>query len=570
MRLKDYPRPPSDNGRGIHWSPSQYQWGKKDWDLWAQRLLDMKIKWVLCVSPPDNNANELAKRLIDLEIMPVVRFMGSKEPTVAGGAIMEKIAELVELGVSYFQLKNENDAAVERQRGIFETGWQRIDAQNIISEARRVISLGGIYCIYAYNTSLQQNAIQLIEQEGGRDVLEASALIVHNYGKGRPPNYPNDEVRMFGKHVEEFEYYSQGQPESWSDVQVKATVWKGLTREAVNNLRDGQGDPNITIYEDSTNFRMPEAWAKFYIDLGLNPPAIIGGEAGWEPEDAIDPWYPNPTAKKHSEYLVEAIEYMQATVPLKIFQPDGSYEIQDVPDYIVANTYWHMAEKQFGWDTGGQWEQGAWWTDWYNQKYELRGRLPIVDDIIALPTNVRHVGNVSPQWKVRQKLDPPDYVAEWDSRLKYLEVSINSVVTDEPAWRVMAGQWQDTTDLQILTAGYLFVKVLDETGQPIEGAEIKVYRPEGDRTVFDTIITKGRTDNYMANYALYAPMPTYNITVNRGDYQSDTIWGLGLGRESAISYERTSTLLTFVLSTDDEETPPTPEVCPCCGYPIPR
>ena len=118
MELKDYPRPPSDNGRGLHWSSAQYAWGRDEWELWSQRLLDMKIKWVTVICPADSNANELCKRLIDLEIMPVVRFMGNKEPTVAGGGIMAKVEDLIALGVRYFQLKNENDAAVEREGGV--------------------------------------------------------------------------------------------------------------------------------------------------------------------------------------------------------------------------------------------------------------------------------------------------------------------------------------------------------------------------------------------------------------------------------------------------------------------
>ena len=49
MELHEFPRPPQDNSRGVHWSISSYEWGKRDWDFWAEQLLAMKIKWALTI-----------------------------------------------------------------------------------------------------------------------------------------------------------------------------------------------------------------------------------------------------------------------------------------------------------------------------------------------------------------------------------------------------------------------------------------------------------------------------------------------------------------------------------------
>ena len=91
MKLSEYPRPPADNGRGVHWSPSQYQWGRPDWLQWQKHILDMGLKWVKVNVPPDYNAEAIAKRLIDIEVMPVCRFI-VKNPAKINASIEKRVS----------------------------------------------------------------------------------------------------------------------------------------------------------------------------------------------------------------------------------------------------------------------------------------------------------------------------------------------------------------------------------------------------------------------------------------------------------------------------------------------
>ena len=89
----------------MHWSPDQYAWGDTDngygWYQWAQRLKQLKIKWLKVIVAPDFTADSLIKRVVDLDIMPVVRFI-TKNPTTMDGAHLQCIQRLINLGAYYF------------------------------------------------------------------------------------------------------------------------------------------------------------------------------------------------------------------------------------------------------------------------------------------------------------------------------------------------------------------------------------------------------------------------------------------------------------------------------------
>ena len=72
--LDHFPRPNGDNGRGVHWSHSQYFWGKDDWGFWKEQIQAMNLKWIKLLDDGGGSAEGLVKRLVDLQVMPVVRF----------------------------------------------------------------------------------------------------------------------------------------------------------------------------------------------------------------------------------------------------------------------------------------------------------------------------------------------------------------------------------------------------------------------------------------------------------------------------------------------------------------
>ncbi len=74
MRIEDFPRPRGDNRRGIHWSASVYHPAGSGLDYWLDELQALRIKWVKVLDDGGGSSLELCRRLISLDIMPVVRL----------------------------------------------------------------------------------------------------------------------------------------------------------------------------------------------------------------------------------------------------------------------------------------------------------------------------------------------------------------------------------------------------------------------------------------------------------------------------------------------------------------
>jgi len=563
MKLSEYPRPPADNGRGIHWSPSQYQWGRKDWLTWQKRILELGFKWIKVNVPPDYNAEAITKRLIDIGVMPVCRFI-RKNPTRIDGSIAKTIERLVKLGVRYFETNNEPDADVEWVGYRRPSKWEEVVIQNLIHDANLLHSLGAFPAFVAFNTGPTEprNPIQiLLDTPGGREIFDKGLWVsLHNYGKGRPINYPNDRVRMFGEPLTEEEYYNQGQPDFWTKQDVVEFVWHGMSLEEVNRLRAKQKNPNITIMEDITCFRAFEYWNRLITQEGLPSIPIMMTEGGWETGDRADPFYPEPTAQRASELNFQMFQFIQGDLDLTLYQPDGSTRTLHVPDYFFAVMPWHMGEKAFGLDTSGQWEQGAWFTHWHDEKFGLNGELPIIQMLRELPSRVRANGPVPPEWAQRKDLDPG--LAEWDYRFKYLGpgIRLERAAADGPRWEVVAGYWQDRDEVHPthpMPPGYIMVKVLDEKGDPIPDARVEIERPGEREPVVDIIITKGAVDRFQGNYRMSATLGTYTVRVTHNDLPSDSVRNVGLGGEEPDSaFDQTSFLFIFQLTGLPEQSAP--------------
>lgn len=578
MKLREYPRPPADSGRGVHWSPSQYQWGRKDWLKWQKRILALGFKWIKINVPPDYNAEALVKRLVDIEVMPVCRFI-SKNPTRLGGATEKTIERLIKLGARYFETNNEPDADVEWKGSRRPPHWEEIVIKNMIYDAHRIQAMGGFPALVAFNCGPDEprNPIEiLLAQPDGRAVAEKGLWIsLHNYGKGRPFNYPNDRVRMFGDPISAEDWLKQGQPDFWTEAETVEFVWHNTTRQQVNQWRLEQKNPQVSILNDSTCFRAYEKWHHMVTNAGLSPLPIMMTEGGWETGDRLDQIYPEPTAQRASALNLQMFRFIQGDIDMEINLPDGSVRTSSVPDYLFAVMPWHIGERVFGRDTSGQWEQGAWYTHWHDKKFGLRGQLPIIDMLKKLPPNIRQNGPVPPEWSARKNIIPD--VEAWDHRLPYLGQGIRvKRASSDKKWTVVSGLWQDKNELnptRPLPQGYIMVKVLDENDEPLSDVKVAVMRPH----VTDIIQTKGWLDGFLGNYRMTASLGTYSLKVIQDDIESDVLQNLGLGGETPNSnFDTTSFLFTFKLTgaTVPETPPPTdpptpPETPPPTDPPTP-
>ena len=73
--LVDYPRPPDDNGRGIHWIPTNQPIPPEIVDYFVAELQAMNIKWVKFLQDdmPEITHPYLIEQLVANDIEPVLR-----------------------------------------------------------------------------------------------------------------------------------------------------------------------------------------------------------------------------------------------------------------------------------------------------------------------------------------------------------------------------------------------------------------------------------------------------------------------------------------------------------------
>ncbi|MCB0155329.1 MAG: hypothetical protein KDF65_11090, partial [Anaerolineae bacterium] len=208
--------------------------------------------------------------------------------------------------------------------------------------------------------------------------------------------------------------------------------------------------------------------------------------------------------------------------------------------------------------------QGPWFTHHFDKQFGLKGELPIVPRLKARPGTPRQDGPVPTGFN--NFYTGPDLTdRKFDDRLKYLKPQVYLEPVDDPSqpyWKLIEVRWED--ELQG-GKGYIFVKALNEHGQPVEGLTF-----QGDRgDAIDRIETKGRLDNYLGNYQMTATLGTYTVSINQDGLPSDRLLNVGLGNEvSPRQPVRTSFFLTFQKVVSEglrpplKPTPPQPPTLP--------
>ncbi len=128
--------------------------------------------------------------------------------------------------------------------------------------------------------------------------------------------------------------------------------------------------------------------------------------------------------------------------------------------------------------------------------------------------------------------------------MKYLGVRLERAPdTSGPYWKLVEARWLDEDES--MGAGYIFVRALDEDDNPLENATSIVARQDAS----DQVPTKGAIDGYWGNYAMYGTLGTYRVRMSEGNHPSETVTGLGLGREDDPElWTRTAFRLSFKLA----------------------
>ena len=373
--LNHFPRPAGDNGRGVHWSHSQYAWGKDNWDFWKDQIQAMNLKWIKVLDDGSGSVMGFIKRLIDIKVMPVIRFYREEpNPGRIGSREAATVRRYAELGAVYFETNNEPDLALEWDNRRRPPNWLDIVVDNFIIEADMIREMGGYLLFPAFGPGGRGNPFQLIVEKGRRDLLDGNCcLAIHNYCLGRPLDYPNDPITTQGAPLTLEEWEDRGGMWAWE-------MW----HEQVNEHRRRLANPNANIMEDSTCFRAFEYFDALVNEaVGHSIPMFtteggynVGQRAGTTAGD--DPRYPKPTPEWAARLTDDMFRYIE----------------EDAPDYYFACMPWLIAVSRMGiWGDAFE-NQGPWFTHHFDKQFGLKGELPVVSKLKARPGKVRQDGPV--------------------------------------------------------------------------------------------------------------------------------------------------------------------------------
>jgi hypothetical protein len=346
--LADYPRPEKDNGRGVHWSPTNQPLPPEVINYFVPELRAMNIKWVKFLQDdrPEVTDPYLIKQLVANDIEPVMRvYKPLNEPYQH---LAELVAEADEMGVHYFELYNEPNVAGPAG------GWREGEPINVecivdwwILAAREVHAAGGYPSLPPLAGGGTVDDLVFLRQfldgvraRGGADLLPGAWIPVHNYFLNHPLDYPTDPVNVHDVPLTEAEIAERG----LTPGQVEAINYV----RSIAKLPRAEGGFWVgdTIDEDSNAFRKFEAYANiFYRRFGYYLP-VIGTEGGAIIGSAEDLRYPPVREEDLTELTLGAYHAM----------------LDDAPAYYFAHMPWLLANSA-GEHFDERFEQAAWYKD---------------------------------------------------------------------------------------------------------------------------------------------------------------------------------------------------------------
>lgn len=379
LPLDAFPRPPDDNGLGIHWSTYLYAQSDEATDYFVNELLEMNIKWVKLLVDGLNNRDydETIDKLIAAGIMPIIRIYQQCNTPYDTEDLDALVRHYVAKGVYYYDLYNEPNLAGE------PGGWCPPDEEpepaylaEIWADAARTIYLAGGYpgipSFFAPDQKQPDWADAffykffdaLLEQEN-EEVLYFSWASIHNYNINHPPPYPYDEVNQTGRPLtlEEIDRYDLSPPEvqTINLNRAVAAILKrrllneedaerlGLSKEEINeiNRKFTEGElMGFTLYDDSTAFLHFVAYRDQFHDLfGFEIP-MISTEGGATRGSSEDPRYPMVDGQTVADWTLWSADYM----------------LDDAPDYYFATNTWLLAQAALDY-ADPTWEINAWYHD---------------------------------------------------------------------------------------------------------------------------------------------------------------------------------------------------------------
>jgi hypothetical protein len=338
--------------RGVHLQPFGFHdyWMERA-DYWIGLMQSMHMSW--CVALSDSDGFQLsgaAEALLDGGIIPIVRFSYQFPNHFTE---MEATEKLVGLYARYnapciIQFANEPFDSREWRNAEVpprDVAWPIIaDRWN---EAANLITARGAIAGFPDGPSYDRNPFEQIGDESLLWEQERAVYLGHYYGKGRPLDYPEDDVSRYGTPLTIEEYHEAlddyADDPQWNEVDTPLHM--------INAQRSTWADPDLTPLDDDICWRGFERvlhWSRQTLGRDV---VMALTEGGWTPRDRagsgndVDLRWPHSTPRMVAKKTLEMMEW-------------GS------PLFAICP--WLLADEDMG---GSGWPFDA-WVGWaYSEKY---------------------------------------------------------------------------------------------------------------------------------------------------------------------------------------------------------
>lgn len=475
-QLKTYPRPPFDNGRGLH-----FHLDLRDESIAksVERLKYINATWTLIYAQDELQAQRAAKACWAAGIMPVVRI--GKKITEFFDPVLY-VRALQAIGVPpYIQIYNEPGDGREwepkRPKEYvqeFATKWVR--------HAEAVFKAGGYPGFQVMGKEELDGVINAVVNSGRDHIWERAFFVHHNYAEDHPPAFPYDEVNQ-------------------------------------------QTKPGQTILDDRVAVLAPLAFARWMQDrLGFVLP-MIGGEGGWQYGADKDPRYPKVQQPLHAQYHAEMFEWFRTGV-LSNGEP--------LPDYLFSVTPWILG----GWGTGEDWWGGPLGTNTetieatraippFVRHFSWEGEQPpVIEPPPPQPMIVEPPPEPPP---------PPLPQVDWDQRLDLLGIRLTRV---EPlvGWRLIAAKYLDPVEAD--GKHHVYFKALNADGSPRAGIRFIVdwVGRRADENPGITVTNKSGEGNFPIFINMHPELKDGPVFATSLDQLGDRVDGMGLPNNHHVSF----------------------------------
>ena len=313
------------SNRGVHLLPAAYHgtW-MREAGYWVDLLVSMGMSWVVIITDGDSVHEQCEtdrygrisplELLLENGIIPIVRDGTTPFPRPFRNmqAVAEAVPVYAEHGLQpLWMVANEPfDGREWKKKKKFppdandpdDFAWVMGLCQERMS---RVIENGGI-AGFPDGPCYPENPFRHLDKSQWDDGLAFYAA--HNYGKGRPVDYPYDAVTRYGVRLKEEEY--RAALDDYADDERWHTESLGL----MNQRRRELARPCLTALQDETCWKGYELTQQWAIDtFGYEVPMALT-EGGWCPRDRAgtgpntDIRWPHTTPKMVAKKTLAAYE----------------------------------------------------------------------------------------------------------------------------------------------------------------------------------------------------------------------------------------------------------------------